>query len=139
MKITLNLESVNNAPIKKKIKGKCFLSNYFFKITLLFVEKKLFLSQLPRKFLKSQNPCQIQLWSKRTMGGIGIFLATVAKSIRDEEFPAAGIPIPVGAALLWQAVLQQQSRGFVHSAAFVDSTSSRWVVVQPKDGITDSS
>lgn len=71
--------------------------------------------------------------------GVCIFLATAAKSIRDEEFPTAGIHIPAGAELLWQAVLQWQSRGFVHSAAFVDSTSSRWVVVQPKDGSTDPS
>lgn len=45
--------------------------------------------------------------------GVGIFPATAAKSIRGEEFAAAGIPIPAGAELLWQAVLQWQSRGFV--------------------------
>lgn len=71
--------------------------------------------------------------------GVCIFLATAAKSIRDVEFPTAGIHIPVGAELLWPAVLQWQSRGFVHSAAFVGSSSGRWVVVQPKDGSTDPS
>lgn len=64
---------------------------------------------------------------------LGIFLASVAGSVRVEEFPVAGIYVGVGAELLWQ------SRGFVCSAAFADSTLSRWVVVQPKDGSTGSS
>lgn len=68
-----------------------------------------------------------------------ISLATAVKSIRHEESPAGGIHSLIGVRLPWQAVLQVQSRGFVHSAARVHSTLSRWVAVQPKGVSTDSS
>lgn len=93
---------VNNVPMKKKKEKKenGFLSDYFFKLPHISQKRNPVLDQLPRKSLKSQNPCQIQLWSKRTITGVGAFLATAAKPIRDEEFPAAGLHIPVAAELL---------------------------------------